>query len=158
VKENEIQYDEDFEEFDEIEDELNDEFSEEDIEDENDDEVEEEFDEEFDEENDQVFENNSQQQDEDDYDDTEEYLSDNIALEPQPNNISNIDIPIMVVVGTLKISLRKLQSLKSGDVLNLDKWNQIVKLYIQEQVIAEGVLVDVGGIIGVKLTNKSSNS
>ncbi len=158
MKENEIQYDEDFEEFDEIEDELNDEFSEEDIEDENDDEVEEEFDEEFDEENDQVFENNSQQQDEDDYDDTEEYLSDNIALEPQPNNISNIDIPIMVVVGTLKISLRKLQSLKSGDVLNLDKWNQIVKLYIQEQVIAEGVLVDVGGIIGVKLTNKSSNS
>ncbi|MDD3266851.1 MAG: FliM/FliN family flagellar motor C-terminal domain-containing protein [Burkholderiales bacterium] len=72
-------------------------------------------------------------------------------------NPTNIDLPIVVVIGSVKLSLKKLSELKLGDVVKIDDWNQIVKLYLSEQLIAEGILVDIDGIIGVKITNKSSS-
>jgi flagellar motor switch/type III secretory pathway protein FliN len=70
--------------------------------------------------------------------------------------VNSIDVPIMVVFGNVKLSLKQLHQLKIGDQLQLDKWNQLVKLYVYEQQIAEGILVDIGGVLGVKITQKTN--
>ncbi|MDQ5921558.1 MAG: hypothetical protein QG673_1617 [Pseudomonadota bacterium] len=76
----------------------------------------------------------------------------------QDNLISDNDINLQIKceVGQVSISLAKLVKYRIGDTLEMAKWPGKVKLTANGTYFAEGVLVDVAGMLGVKITNKIS--
>lgn len=66
----------------------------------------------------------------------------------------DINLTLKCEIGTISVSYAQLNSYKIGDVVEFMKWPGKVKLSIHGAYIAEGILVDVEGMLGVKITNK----
>lgn len=71
--------------------------------------------------------------------------------------LDRVNIQVDVVIGEARMSMRELTRLKLSDIIKLGNLDQLVKLQIENQAFAEGILVDIGGVIGVKITNKIKN-
>lgn len=69
-------------------------------------------------------------------------------------NPEDVDVSIVCEAGSVQISLAKLSQLKIGDALELSRWPNTVRLLIDRRPIAEGVLVDISGMLAVKITRK----
>lgn len=67
-----------------------------------------------------------------------------------------INLVVRCEIGMVNVSLEKLTQLKIGDVLELTRWPNTVKLTANGAYFAEGILVEVEGMLGVKLTRKLS--
>lgn len=74
------------------------------------------------------------------------------------NLLDAISIQVDIVMGAVKMSLEELSALKMADIIKLGNWNQTVKLCIDNNPFAEGILVDLGGVISVKIINKIENT
>jgi hypothetical protein len=64
----------------------------------------------------------------------------------------NIDVIVDLELCKLNISLGKLLSLKTGDIVTTDAIPSEVKLVVNNDIFAQGFLVDVQGKLGVRLT------
>lgn len=56
-------------------------------------------------------------------------------------------------IGAATLSLAKLSTLKVGDCIDFMRWPGKVKLKMNDYLFAEGYLVEVQGMLGVKITN-----
>ncbi len=65
-----------------------------------------------------------------------------------------VNLVVRCEIGMVNISLDKLSQLRVGDVIDLIRWPSVVKLTANGAYFAEGVLVEVDGMLGVKLTRK----
>lgn len=68
----------------------------------------------------------------------------------------DVSLHIKCEVGQITASLAELAKYKVGDIVDLVKWPGKVKLSANGTYFAEGVLVEVSGMLGVKITNKIS--
>jgi flagellar motor switch/type III secretory pathway protein FliN len=93
--------------------------------------------------------------------DNEEYLlEDEDVSVNHPHHDSQLISPAQVElrvkceVGRLSLSLSELLQLKVGSVVDLIKWPGAVKLTANGVYFAEGVLVELDGMLAVKITTK----
>ena len=92
---------------------------------------------------------------EDDEDEDEEPEDSSEKNESVSQVISTKEIPlaVKVEVGRVKMPLKKLLSLKPGNTLELDaEFPQVVNLTVDSQVIGKGELVQLGDLVGVKIS------
>ena len=69
------------------------------------------------------------------------------------NLVGNLSVEVFVNIGTAEMSLNKLFSLKSGDLLQLnEELNSPVTVIVNNAPIAKGILVAVDDHFGVKIT------
>jgi len=73
-----------------------------------------------------------------------------------PDELSSISFRVTCEVGQTSISLSELSNLKIGDCINFIKWPGMVKLKLNDYLFAEGYLVEIDGMLGVKITNRLS--
>lgn len=82
------------------------------------------------------------------------------AKTPPANQLSqekilhDVALTLKCEVGTIQLSLQELLGLHLGSVLNISSLPPQVKLTLNGKYIATGVLVEVDGILGIKLTAK----
>ena len=69
-------------------------------------------------------------------------------------NMDDVDITVMCEVASVKLSLAELSQLKIGDTLELSSWPNTVRLLVGGRPIAEGVLVEISGMLAVKIIRK----
>jgi len=69
-------------------------------------------------------------------------------------NMDDVDITVMCEVASVKLSLTELSQLKIGDTLELSSWPNTVRLLVGGRPIAEGVLVEISGMLAVKIIRK----
>ena len=84
----------------------------------------------------------------------EESLDDfNDAFESKKSAVDLKDVKVLVKceVGSVNISVSELSKLKVGDMLEFNKWPNTVKLLVNGACIAEGYLIEVQGMIAVKI-------
>ncbi|MBP9742310.1 MAG: FliM/FliN family flagellar motor switch protein [Burkholderiales bacterium] len=97
--------------------------------------------------------------DEDDEDLPEEEHDDDFeanGIDDALISADDVSLQIKCEVGQITASLAELAKYKVGDILDLVKWPGKVKLSANGTYFAEGVLVEVSGMLGVKITNKIS--
>lgn len=81
----------------------------------------------------------------------EKTVDDNYVLKGlDPEQLS---FKVACEIGTTTISLAKLATLKAGDCIEFMRWPNKVKLKLNDYLFAEGYLVEVEGMLGVKVTN-----
>ena len=61
-------------------------------------------------------------------------------------------LTVTIEAGRLQITLGELIKLSSGDVLELKPYPVELKLRVGENYIAEGILVEINGRVGVQIT------
>ena len=69
-------------------------------------------------------------------------------------SLEDVDVVVRCEVATVKLSLARLSQLKVGDSLELTKWPNTVRLMVNSRPVAEGVLIEVSGMLAVKITRK----
>lgn len=69
-------------------------------------------------------------------------------------NPEDINLLVKCEIGQISISLEQLTKFKEGDTVELIRWPNKVKLSANGAYFAEGVLVEVEGMLGVKITRK----
>lgn len=75
--------------------------------------------------------------------------------EREPLNIlTNASFTIKCEVGEVNLSFKEIENLKVGDSLEFIKWPGSVKLRLNNLIFAEGYLVEVNNMLGVKITNR----
>lgn len=79
-----------------------------------------------------------------------------VATDAAIKDVSSIDLQSVKVqikceVGSVNISVSELSKLKVGDVLEFGKWPNTVKLILNNACIAEGYLIEVQGMLAVKV-------
>lgn len=67
-------------------------------------------------------------------------------------NTHDITVSVRCEIGSVNLSLHDLHSLKIGDTVDFMRWPGFVRLSANNIIFAEGVLVDVNGMLGVKIT------
>ena len=70
---------------------------------------------------------------------------------------NSLKLKIVCEIGQVNLTLNELLQLKSGSIIQLGEFKQIVKLSIDAQYIAEGFLVEVEGQLGVKIVKLLTN-
>ena len=73
-------------------------------------------------------------------------------------SLNEIDVLVKCEIGTARISLSNLANLTIGDSIEFDKWPNFVKLSANGINFAEGVLVEIAGQLGVKITHRYNRS
>jgi flagellar motor switch/type III secretory pathway protein FliN len=92
--------------------------------------------------------------------DTEGYIDDgNNNAEALINNdqlISpqDVDVNIRCTIGNINMSIDELLKLKLGDVIDFCRWPATVRLSVNNRFFAEGVLVEIEGFLGVKISRR----
>lgn len=67
--------------------------------------------------------------------------------------VSHVDVDLTAIIGSAKISIKKLFSLKSGDTIRLNEsLNSDIILEIDNKPVAKGKLVAVEDCFGVEIT------
>lgn len=69
-------------------------------------------------------------------------------------NSADIELMVSCEVGQVTLSLGQLMQLKVGDSLEFMRWPGKVKLRVNNNLFAEGYMVEVNGMLGVKITNR----
>ena len=72
---------------------------------------------------------------------------------PVVQNLDELSLQVRCEVGTISMTLEELYNLKVGDYIEFIKWPGRVKLLLNDYLFAEGYLVEVDGMLGVKITN-----
>lgn len=67
-------------------------------------------------------------------------------------NSSQITVSVRCEIGEVNLSLADLYNLKIGDSVDFMRWPGFVKLSANNVIFAEGVLVEVNGLLAVKIT------
>lgn len=67
--------------------------------------------------------------------------------------LEEISFKVSCEIGSVAVSLNELLNLKIGDCLEFMRWPGKVKLKLNDYLFAEGYLVEVNGMMGVKVTN-----
>jgi len=67
---------------------------------------------------------------------------------------AQVELQVKCEVGRLSMSLNDLLQLRVGSVVDLVKWPSAVKLSANGVYFAEGVLVELDGMLAVKITTK----
>lgn len=71
--------------------------------------------------------------------------------------VKSVPVKLDVALGSVEISVEKLFSLKSGEVLSLDKEvDQPIQLILNGNTVATGNLVAVDGVFGIEITRIES--
>lgn len=72
----------------------------------------------------------------------------------QQLNFSGFDVSVSIrcEIGVVNLSLHDLHNLKIGDTVDFMRWPGFVRLSANNVTFAEGVLVEVNGMLGVKIT------
>lgn len=65
-----------------------------------------------------------------------------------------INLQLSCDIGAVSLSLAQINKLVVGDYVEFNKWPSKVKLRLNGSLFAEGYLVEINGMIGVKITNK----
>lgn len=107
---------------------------------------------------------------EDEYDDDEFFDDDeDIAEESEPQSqaepdqdpvevrpASEIPFSLKVEIGSLEMTLNELMQLKPGNILNIgEKPTESVRLMINHSCVGKGELVQIGDVLGVRVTEKA---
>ncbi len=69
---------------------------------------------------------------------------------------NDINIKIQCEIGQIALPLSSMVNCRIGDIIEFTKWPNKVKLTANGTYFAEGILVEVAGMVGVKITNKLS--
>lgn len=88
---------------------------------------------------------------------TDEDRSDSFDSTSGGISANTIELAVRCEIGMVSVSLEKLMQLRVGDVFELSRWPNTVKLTVNGAYFAEGILVEVEGMLGVKLTRKLSS-
>ncbi len=73
---------------------------------------------------------------------------------PSDFSLEDVEVTVVCQVAEIKMSLAKLSQLKVGDSLELTTWPNTVRLLVNSRPVAEGVLVEISGMLAVKITRK----
>lgn len=75
--------------------------------------------------------------------------------EPEKVNVGNLPLTIVIEIGRLQISVRKLLELQPGEILELDAdAHDAVDLCVNGTVIGKGELLKIGEALGVRILDK----
>jgi flagellar motor switch protein FliN/FliY len=75
------------------------------------------------------------------------------------NNLIDIPVEIVAMVGETKISIRELSNLNQGSIVELDKrYGDTVDLLVNGKKIGTGEVVVVGGKFGIRVVNLLINT
>ena len=84
---------------------------------------------------------------------TQGNLSGKSILSSNADVINNINVKLNVVLGEKELSVSELMSLQKGSVFTIDKKvNQPLEVYIDDKLVARGIMVAVEDDFGVKIT------
>ena len=74
------------------------------------------------------------------------------------NNPNDINVQVKIEVGKVNLTLQELLSLRDGSILKTQTECTLAHLVVNDQVFAQGYLVDIDGLIGVRITTIFSHS
>ena len=84
---------------------------------------------------------------------TEGSLSGKSILSANADVIKNVNVKLNVVLGEAELSVSELMSLQNGSVFTIDKKaNTPLEVYIDNKLVARGIMVAVEDNLGVKIT------
>jgi flagellar motor switch/type III secretory pathway protein FliN len=66
-------------------------------------------------------------------------------------DMSAVKVQLKCEVGVVNISMAELSNIKVGDMVEFGKWPNTVKLILNNSCIAEGYLIEVQGMLAVKI-------
>ncbi len=66
-------------------------------------------------------------------------------------DMHTVKVQLKCEVGVVNISMAELSNIKVGDMVEFGKWPNTVKLILNNSCIAEGYLVEVQGMLAVKI-------
>jgi flagellar motor switch/type III secretory pathway protein FliN len=66
-------------------------------------------------------------------------------------DMNTVKVQLKCEVGVVSISMEELSNIKVGDMVEFGKWPNTVKLILNNSCIAEGYLVEVQGMLAVKI-------
>lgn len=66
----------------------------------------------------------------------------------------DVDVNIRCTIGNVNMNIDELLKLKIGDVIDFCRWPATVKLSVNNRFFAEGILVEIEGFLGVKITKR----
>jgi flagellar motor switch protein FliN len=69
-------------------------------------------------------------------------------------NPSQVNLNVKCEVGQVSLTLDDLMQLQTGSVVEMSRWPNQVKLSVNGVYIAEGMLVEIDGMLGVKITER----
>ncbi|WP_394670877.1 FliM/FliN family flagellar motor switch protein [uncultured Acinetobacter sp.] len=73
--------------------------------------------------------------------------------------VEQVEVELIVEVGSVKITIGELLNLKSGSLVKLDQSvDEHLKLYLKEHLIGYGKLVAVDDVLGFQVTQLNKNS
>ncbi|MCE2706589.1 MAG: FliM/FliN family flagellar motor switch protein [Proteobacteria bacterium] len=101
---------------------------------------------------------------EEDGDEIEEYATeaeedlveqDDISDDEPLLDTDNLEVQIRCEIGKVSLSLAELSKIKIGDTIEFMRWpTQLVKLSVNNNYFAQGLLVEINGMLGVKIIKK----
>jgi flagellar motor switch/type III secretory pathway protein FliN len=69
-------------------------------------------------------------------------------------NPNQVNLNVKCEVGQVSLTLDDLMQLQTGSVVEMSRWPNQVKLSVNGVYIAEGMLVEIDGMLGVKITER----
>lgn len=66
-------------------------------------------------------------------------------------DMNAVKVQVTCEVGSVNMSMSELSNLKTGDFIEFCKWPNTVKLKLNNSYIAQGYLVEVQGMLAVKI-------
>lgn len=97
---------------------------------------------------------------EDDLDDREEemdesaYAAENNESANSDQIMKNVLLNLSCEIAKVNLSLGEILQLKIGSTINIPEFPPLVRLKLNDQYIAEGMLVQINGRVGVKIIRK----
>lgn len=70
---------------------------------------------------------------------------------------NDISITLSCQIGKVRLSIAQLSKIVVGDVIEFSPWPTTAKLYANDSYLASGELVEVNGMVGVKITSKEKS-
>jgi flagellar motor switch/type III secretory pathway protein FliN len=107
-----------------------------------------------------LYENEVENLVEDSMNDIENVMNNqNITIQSGDLDILNsTNFVLTCQVGEVNLSFRDLSNLKIGDSIDFIKWPGKVKLFLNNLIFAEGYLVEIDNMLGVKITNRYNHA
>lgn len=69
-------------------------------------------------------------------------------------NTDEVNVKLICEIGAVNLTIDELKELKVGSTVEFIKWPNKVKLRLNGTSFAEGYLVEVNGMLGVKISNR----
>lgn len=63
-----------------------------------------------------------------------------------------VDIVVKCEVGSVQLTLKDIMALNEGSIVEFSPWPSDVKLMVNGSCIGYGIMVEVNGLLGVKVT------